>query len=145
MMRISSISGYRTLLGVMRLVPIPNEGQGLLLLCNPTQQVHRIQRTFRRLLVLEVGKHVMPRGHVLANSRNHIAPLFVRVTWLAESVINKRSSDDIRRGAILGLGYTESGSVRLERIPSRIGKPGFVTKFKSCRQRARQKREKIFE
>src|SRR5258708_1624886 len=95
--------------------------------------------------MLEVGKYVTASRQVLPNPSNHASAFFIRISWLAKPVINKRPGDHIRGGSFFRFGDTESGSRGLQQIPRRIGEPGIVTKFKRCRQGARQKRDKILE
>src|ERR1700739_464336 len=109
------------------------------------QQFHRVERTLGSLFMLEVGEHVAAAGEMLRNAGDHRLPLLARITWLAEAVIHKRASRNVRRGHGFGFGDAQSRVARFQQIPGRIAEPGLMPEFKRCRHGPRQHSQKILK
>src|SRR6202167_6784589 len=95
--------------------------------------------------MLEVSEHIAAGRQVLSDTCEHRTALLSRVTRFAEAVVGKVRRDHIRRGSLFSLGHTQSRSVRLQQLPSRVAKPGVVTEFKCRWERTRPKRKEILE
>ena len=83
-------------------------------LAGGAQQIDRKQCPFRRFLMLEVSEDIATGSQVFSDPRDHCTAFFFRVTRLAKSVIDKRSSHHIRSGAFFGLRHAERDSLRFQ-------------------------------
>src|SRR5690242_14560802 len=68
------------------------------------QHIHSVQRSFGRLFVLEVGKHIAAFGKMLLHAIHHRAPLFSAIRRLAKAVVSELPRYHIGRGASLRFG-----------------------------------------
>src|SRR5258708_28817830 len=71
------------------------------------QDLHRVQRAFRRFLMLEICEHVAFLAKMFAHSIHH-GPAFVgRVTGFAVAVVAEVSGYDVRGDSLFGFGDAE--------------------------------------
>src|ERR1700685_597809 len=78
------------------------------------EQLCRKQCPFRRFLMLEVSEDIATGSQVFSDPRDHCTAFFFRVTRLAKSVIDKRSSQHIRSDAFFSLRHAERDSMGLQ-------------------------------
>src|ERR1700756_3391900 len=109
------------------------------------QQPHRVESALGSFLMLEIGEHVEAAGKMLRDAIDHPLPLFARITWLAESIIDKLAGRDVGSGHGFGFCDTQSSIAGLQQVPCRIGEPGLMPEFKCRRHRSRQHGQKILE
>src|SRR5215470_14142232 len=79
---------------------------GLRLLETP-QQLPRVHRPLGGLLVLEIRKHIAPRGKMLLDPLRHRRALVRRIGRLAKTVIHKTSGDYLWRCHLLSLSHAQ--------------------------------------
>src|SRR5213593_3241959 len=78
-----------------------------LVLPGAPQNIHRIQRAFRRLLVLEVSKHVASGGEMFLHSSHHRLAFVGGVVRFAIAIVSVVGSDYVRSISLFSLGDAE--------------------------------------
>src|SRR5580698_6181059 len=119
-------------------------------LCSPwliefLQQLHRVHRTLRCFLMLEVSKHVSSRSEVAANSFNHGLPLLRCIARLAITVIREVGGGHIRRNSFFGLGHAKCPVVFLQKFVNFVGEPGNMAELERGRNSPRQATQKFLQ
>src|SRR5215475_12952161 len=87
------------------------------------QEFPRIKGALRCLFMLEVGKYVAVPCQMLLNPCNHRLPLFRCVGRLAETVIGKICSYDVRSDSFLCLGNAQSCILLAQRCVGFVYEP----------------------
>src|ERR1035441_2715618 len=94
------------------------------LLVDRSQQIHRVQRAFGRLFMLEVSENIAAGGELLLQAPDHRLTFFGSIGRLAIAIVRVVGGDYVGSIALFCFGYTERDVPLAQRAPSVVPKIG---------------------